>query len=88
MDKIEIKKPIDRLQQMRNYYERNKEKMKKQIIEAQKVRVVTDEQKAKKFEKEREKTLDKLNMNGYTRIPMKKMEKYNIEYSEVFECYV
>ncbi len=73
---IEIKRPIDKKEYAKKYYLENKERMIKMTIEAQKKRYnMYDENK-------KQKTVLKLNSNGFKRIPLKTLKKYNIVWDE------
>lgn len=58
----------------KNYYEKNKEKMYKQMKEATKRKIARD-------------IVTKLNNEEYSRFPHEKIKKYNIKFSEIDKKY-
>ena len=79
-NKIVIRKPLDKKEYAKKYYDLNKEKMKLQTREAFK--------KMECSEIKRNKVLEKLNTNGFKRIPIKILAKHNIVFSEDLKKYI
>jgi hypothetical protein len=67
-------KTIGKKEYHRQYYEKNKEKMKMQIKEKQPNNL-------------RRKIIKKLNDNEYSRLPYTKLDKYNIKFDEDKKIY-
>lgn len=79
-NKIEIRRPINKKDYMKNYYANNKKKMIEQTVNAKKIKNLSD--------KEKDKILEKLNTNQFKRIPKKSLKKFNINFDENLKCYI
>ncbi|MCX6711629.1 MAG: hypothetical protein NT139_01150 [Candidatus Woesearchaeota archaeon] len=79
-NEIVIRQPLDKKAYAKKYYDQNKEKMKLQTREAFKKMECSDIK--------RNKVLEKLNTNGFKRIPLKILTKHNIIFSEELKKYI
>jgi hypothetical protein len=79
-NEIIVRKPLNKKEYAKKYYDLNKEKMKLQTREAF--------LKMQNSEIKRNKILEKLNTNGFKRIPIKILDKHNIVFSEELKKYI
>lgn len=79
-NEIIIRQPLNKKDYAKKYYESNKEKMKLQTREAFK--------KMENSEIKRNKILEKLNTNGFKRIPVKILARHNINFNEELKKYI
>lgn len=80
MEELKIKLPMDKKEYAKMYYAENKKKMTEQIKKA----VLSDES----IERKKKKAIDKLNINGFKRIPMRTLKKYDIIFDENLKKYI
>lgn len=79
-EKIIIRKPLDRKEYSKNYRLKNREKIQKQISDWKKKKIITEDK--------RQKMIDKLNKNFFKRIPVKILNRMNINFSEELQKYI
>lgn len=77
---FEIRRPVNKKEYAKSYYAEHKEKMKQQTREA----FVKMQNSIIK----RQKVIEKLNTNGFKRIPIKTLEKHNITFDNELKKYI
>lgn len=77
---IQIRQPVDKKAYARKYYAEHKDKMKQQTREAF--------VKMRDSDIKRAKIVDKLNINGFKRIPVKILERHNITFNNELKKYI
>lgn len=78
-EEIVIRQPVNKKQYAKQYYAEHKDKMKLQTREAFK--------KMQNSDIKRSRIVEKLNTNGFKRIPIKILAKHNIVFNEELKKY-